>query len=72
MREYGIDLVAELPRITLRRFMVLVRGLGLPARSPTGKRHAAGPAARPSGWPARRRSRGRPAALLRPAAGEVN
>ncbi len=28
MREYGIDLVAELPRITLRRFLVLVRGLG--------------------------------------------
>ena len=28
MREYGIDLVAELPRLTLRRFMVLVRGLG--------------------------------------------
>ena len=27
-REYGIDLVAELPRLTLRRFMVLVRGLG--------------------------------------------
>ena len=28
MREYGIDLVVELPRLTLRRFMVLVRGLG--------------------------------------------
>jgi hypothetical protein len=28
MREYGIDLVADLPRLTLRRFMVLVRGLG--------------------------------------------
>ena len=28
MREYGIDLVTELPRLTLRRFMVLVRGLG--------------------------------------------
>ena len=28
MREYGIDLGAELPRLTLRRFMVLVRGLG--------------------------------------------
>lgn len=28
MREYGIDLVAELRRLTLRRFMVLVRGLG--------------------------------------------
>lgn len=28
MREYGIDLVPELPRLTLRRFMVLVRGLG--------------------------------------------
>ena len=28
MREYGIDLVAELPRLSLRRFMVLVRGLG--------------------------------------------
>ena len=28
MREYRIDLVAELPRLTLRRFMVLVRGLG--------------------------------------------
>lgn len=27
-REYGIDLVTELPRLTLRRFMVLVRGLG--------------------------------------------
>ena len=28
MREYGMDLVTELPRLTLRRFMVLVRGLG--------------------------------------------
>ena len=28
MREYGIDLVTDLPRLTLRRFMVLVRGLG--------------------------------------------
>lgn len=28
MREYRIDLVTELPRLTLRRFMVLVRGLG--------------------------------------------
>jgi hypothetical protein len=28
MREYGIDLVTALPRLTLRRFMVLVRGLG--------------------------------------------
>jgi hypothetical protein len=28
MREYGIDLVTELPRLSLRRFMVLVRGLG--------------------------------------------
>jgi hypothetical protein len=28
MREYGIDLVTDLPRITLRRFLVLVRGLG--------------------------------------------
>jgi hypothetical protein len=28
MREYRIDLVAELPRLTLRRFLVLVRGLG--------------------------------------------
>ena len=28
MREYGIDLVTELPRLTLRRFMVLIRGLG--------------------------------------------
>jgi hypothetical protein len=28
MREYGIDLVTELPGLTLRRFMVLVRGLG--------------------------------------------
>lgn len=28
MREYGIDLVTELSRLTLRRFMVLVRGLG--------------------------------------------
>jgi hypothetical protein len=28
MREYGIDLVGDLPRLTLRRFMVLVRGLG--------------------------------------------
>ena len=28
LREYGLDLVAELPRLTLRRFMVLVRGLG--------------------------------------------
>jgi len=28
MREYGIDLVTELRRLTLRRFMVLVRGLG--------------------------------------------
>ena len=28
MREYRIDLVADLPRLTLRRFMVLVRGLG--------------------------------------------
>ena len=27
-REYGIDLVTDLPRLTLRRFMVLVRGLG--------------------------------------------
>lgn len=27
-REYGIDLVLELPRLSLRRFMVLVRGLG--------------------------------------------
>ena len=28
MREYGIDLVTDLPRLTLRRFMVLIRGLG--------------------------------------------
>jgi hypothetical protein len=28
LREYGLDLVVELPRLTLRRFMVLVRGLG--------------------------------------------
>lgn len=28
MREYGIDLVTALPRLSLRRFMVLVRGLG--------------------------------------------
>ena len=28
MREYGIDLVTHLPRLTLRQFMVLVRGLG--------------------------------------------
>ena len=28
MREYGIDLVTDLPGLTLRRFMVLVRGLG--------------------------------------------
>ena len=28
MREYGIDLVTDLPRLSLRRFMVLVRGLG--------------------------------------------
>lgn len=28
MREYGVDLVADLPHLTLRRFMVLVRGLG--------------------------------------------
>lgn len=27
-REYGINLVTELPRLTLRRFLVLVRGLG--------------------------------------------
>ena len=39
MREYGIDLVTDLPRLTLRRFMVLVRGLG-PAergRQPPGR-----------------------------------
>jgi hypothetical protein len=28
MREYRIDLVTELPHLTLRRFLVLVRGLG--------------------------------------------
>jgi hypothetical protein len=41
MREYRIDLVAELPRLTLRRFMVLVRGLG-PA-SAVASREAARP-----------------------------
>ena len=39
-REYGIDLVADLPRLTLRRFMVLVRGLGPRARLPTVRRPA--------------------------------
>ena len=37
-REYGIDLVADLPRLTLRRFMVLVRGLG--PGSAVAARHA--------------------------------
>jgi hypothetical protein len=39
MREYRIDLVTELPRLTLRRFMVLVRGLG--PGSAVAARHAA-------------------------------
>jgi hypothetical protein len=47
MREYGIDLVAELPRITLRRFLVLVRGLG--------------PASTAAAWQAARRDTGGPA-----------
>lgn len=47
MREYGIDLVTDLPRLTLRRFMVLVRGLG-PA-SAVANHQAAGQAAGGSG-----------------------
>jgi hypothetical protein len=48
-REYGIDLVAELPRLTLRRFMVLVRGLGpgsAVATSHAARRHTGGTTAR--------------------------
>ncbi len=62
MREYGIDLVTDLPRLTLRRFMVLVRGLG-PASAVANRqaaRHGRG------GEPAGRVSRTRrhPGAVL--------
>ena len=50
MREYRIDLVAELPRITLRRFLVLVRGLG--------------PASAAASWQAAQRDTGGPAVRL--------
>jgi hypothetical protein len=55
MREYGIDLVAELPRITLRRFLVLVRGLGphsAVANREAARRGATGPAVRMARSPA--------------------
>jgi hypothetical protein len=55
MREYGIDLVAELPRITLRRFLVLVRGLGpnsAVANRDAARRGSGGPAVRMARSPA--------------------
>jgi hypothetical protein len=54
MREYGIDLVAELPRLTLRRFMVLVRGLGpnSAVASHAARFTTAGPSARVARTPA--------------------
>ena len=55
MREYRIDLVTELPRLTLRRFMVLVRGLGpgsAVAASHAARRDAAGAPARVARTPA--------------------
>jgi hypothetical protein len=55
MREYGIDLVAELPRITLRRFLVLVRGLGPNSAAATwqaARRDTGGPVVRMARSPA--------------------
>ena len=57
MREYGIDLVADLPRLTLRRFMVLVRGLGPASAVANRAGGAPRPGARRPAWRARRRSR---------------
>jgi hypothetical protein len=54
-REYGIDLVAELPRLTLRRFMVLVRGLGpgsAVAARQAARHYMGGVASRMAGTPA--------------------
>jgi hypothetical protein len=55
MREYGIDLVTDLPRITLRRFLVLVRGLG-PNSAVANREAARRSGTAPAVWPARARS----------------
>lgn len=50
-REYGLDLVVELPRMSFRRFMVLVRGLGPQSATVTrqiNRRYMGGPAGGPA------------------------